>query len=149
MTARVVGLLVIVALAGGLVAQRCAVSGRHADTKLDDGLRALRTALETDGDGFGRARRSFAEAAGGVVFEPYPLFALEVVGVLSEARERPDALERVAVAARPTFQAWLDGRLEDALVAAARLPVEDGVEMLARLARDLVRVKSLDESSPR
>lgn len=138
--ARVVGLVVVVALGVGLVVTRCVDRGDRSFESVEAATLALRAGLGGDAAGFGVARERFAAAAAGVVFEPYPLFALEVVEVLVAARDDKAALLRVAEGARPVFQAWLEGRFEDALVLAAKLPASGGGGHLARLAQDLVRV---------
>lgn len=138
--ARVVGLLVVAALGIGLVVTRCVGRGGQSSDTIEVATRALRLGLGGEPGRFDEARAAFSEASAGVVFEPYPLFALEVVEVLASARVDRSSLTRVAEAARPVFVAWLEGRFEEALVSAAKLPVEGGGEHLARLARDLVRV---------
>lgn len=138
--ARVVGLLVVAALGIGLVVTRCVGRRGQSSDTIGAATRALRLGLGGEPDRFDEARAAFAEASAGVVFEPYPLFALEVVEVLAEARLDRAALTRVAESARPVFVAWLEGRFEEALVLAAGLPVDSGGEHLVRLARDLVRV---------
>lgn len=138
--ARVVGLLCVAALGILLVVTRCDERGERSGDAIDAATEALRQGLVGDPERLADARTGFAEASAGVVFTPYPLFALEVVEVLAEARLDRAALTRVAEPARPVFLAWLEGRFEDALVLAAKLPIESGGEHLARLARDLVRV---------
>ncbi|HRE91875.1 MAG TPA: hypothetical protein PK095_22335 [Myxococcota bacterium] len=138
--ARVVGVLIIAALGVALVVLRCGGRGERSGEAIEAATRALRLGLSGDAAGMAQARTGFAEASAGVVFSPYPLFALEVVEVLGQAQGDRAALTRVLEAARPVFVAWLEGRFEDALVLAAKLPVDSGGEHLARLARDLVRV---------
>jgi hypothetical protein len=138
--ARVVGLLIVAALGVALVVARCGGREERSGENIEAATRALRFALSGEPERFEEARTGFAEASAGVVFSPYPLFSLEVVELLAQARHDRAALTRVAEAARPVFGAWLDGRFEDALVLAAKLPIESGGEHLARLARDLVRI---------
>lgn len=136
--ARIVGGILLFGVALSLVWLRCGSASEHSEASQDAAARALRAALDGDTGAFDRARTLYAEGAR--LFEPYPLFALEVVEVLSQATTDPAALAKVAEAARPTFIAWLERRYEDALVAAAKLPMAQGGELMVRLARDLVRV---------
>ncbi len=134
---RIVGAVLLLGLGLSLLVLRCGKAADQAEETQLVAARALGAALGGDPEAFHRARSLYAEGAR--LFEPYPLFALEVVEVLRAARTDPAALSKVADGARPVFVAWLEGRLEDALVLAAKLPAADGGELMARLARDLVR----------
>jgi hypothetical protein len=148
---RGVGAAIIVALAVGLVIVRCRDGGERGRRWRDEGVRALLAGLEGERAGFARAEEAFAKGAGGVLFDPFPVFALEVSRVLDELTGRPagvdlaDAFEvsEVSPEARPVFLRWVERRYDLALVEAARLPdTLAGAGLLMELASGLVRARA-------
>ncbi len=138
---RLLGVAVLLALAVGLVWVRF---GRATDAKgaaLRQGAVALERALTAEAD-WAPAEALFARAARASVFDPYPVFALELTQQLRQGRLdlRDPALEPVARAmaagdlagARRALQAvpesapgraWFHRLLDD--MAAARAPAAD------------------------
>ncbi len=130
---RVVGLSIVIALAAGFLISRLNLHERTTSTDLEDGLTALRYALDGETSSYDRAERAFSGAAGNVVFDAFPLFALEMTRLLRSASPLPAAVG-------PVVEALRARRFEDALVLASKLPPElSGRDHLLRLVSELHR----------
>ncbi len=130
---RVVGLAIVIALAVAFLMSRLNLHERTTSTHLEDGLTALRSALDGDTSSYDRAERAFSGAAGNVVFDAFPLFALEMTRLLRAETPAPPATA-------PVLEALRARRFEDALVLASNLPSElSGRDHLLRLVSELHR----------
>jgi len=133
--ARVVGAIVLVAVAVGLLLGRCRVSQGSEEAELERGLGALASALSGDHARFAEAEDAFARASGGSIFDAYPLFMLELSRGLREGRapESDPAVRAIvvrlgtgdvrgALALLPTIPEAFPGRrhLERAVIELAR-----------------------------
>ena len=143
---RTVGTLVLLGIATSLVIVRCHHQADRGRDWLAHGVGELAIGLEGDPSAFGRAQAALAKAAGGVVFDPYPVMVLEASRVLAG----PDSgLDGVAMQVRPIFVLWRERRFDEALIAAAALPdTLNGAAMVTRLATELVRAKRSVQPEP-
>jgi len=133
--------MLLLGVAASLVFVRCHHQADRGRDWLAHGVGELAAGLHGDPTAFGRAQDALAKAAGGVVFDPYPVMVLEASRLLAGPESGLDA---VAAQVRPIFVAWRERRFEEALVAAAGLPETlSGASMVARLATELVRAKSV------
>lgn len=148
---RGIGATIIAALAIGLVIVRCRDGGERGRQWSDEGVRSLLAGLEGEREAFARAEAAFAKGAGGVLFDPFPVFALEATRILDEVTGRPDGVDvgvalevsGVSPEARPVFLRWVERRYDLALVEAARLPdTLAGARLVVELATGLVRAQA-------
>lgn len=136
--ARVIGALVVLGVAVALVVGRCALADASRDGRLEGGHDALARALRGDRAAFAEAERAFGDAAGGVVFDGYPLFAAELAKAFEEGRA-----DRADPAVRPIVQALARGDFAGAVSQLPSIPGDFvGRAHLERLVLALARRKA-------
>lgn len=127
---RGVGILVLLALIGGLLLARFVLAGDSQSVALREGLTHVRAAVCGDASAWAPAERQLTRAAHGAVFDAYPIFALELT-----RRVHGGDLGAVEPALIPSMQALSRGDLPAAR--AALVPEAQGHRWMARLLDDL------------
>ncbi|MCC6621752.1 MAG: hypothetical protein IT385_10890 [Deltaproteobacteria bacterium] len=125
----------LVGVVVGIVVGRCRVSDSGTEAELERGLVAMAAAIGGERARFVEAEAHFAAASGGVIFDAYPLFLLELSRALREGRTHESdprvaaVVERLAagdtagaVAGLPAIPEDFPGRhhLERAVIELAR-----------------------------
>lgn len=134
---RFVGFGVILLLTAGILYARLARQSSGDEVRLQQGAAALARAIAGDRDAFAEARDAFGDASGGVIVDPYPVFALELTRRLE--RGETDGAFLDVPELRPVVTAVARGDYTGARAQLDRAREAAGYAWFARLIDDLER----------